>query len=478
MSTPLDAWDERLSRHFLLLHCQRGTRALFALEHGLDSTEMDSLAKDVRAHIALKPPSFLHPLAWIVYAAEIGYGYCGDEYWQTFEKKTPGWAVRGDRGWLRERYEWFHQAFGGAAPSGTWAEHFSIICWPITHAILPRDLQRHLAQILYELRHSFSADLFESPTVLGKVIAAKSGSATSRFQDLAEDPELIGQIAAALLLQGDSGTTDFLHPSTLRRISDDLERERMARKWLQTARHSAKERALVRGLSFAREGTFSAHSRPEEARAEIKALGIEPRLLLRPRDHTKQTWGVSLEIPDLSHLLLRFPTAREALTQSRCVVAGTTGRPLARGQCLYGSQRVTLTRWPRQDEVLLQFDKREAHLEALLRTECLLRPGPAWLFRIASDGLAYEVRTLRVRPGEKYIVVRTDTNIISHPTGAPAITLECADARAIYLPLPEVLDKHQETILQQLGLKQVKTIEVWPAGLTPAQWDDDGHGEW
>src|SRR3712207_7713201 len=51
----------------------------------------------------------------------------------------------------------FKRQFAGATPSGRWAEHFSIIAWPITHAILPRDLQQQLARILYDLRHSFSA---------------------------------------------------------------------------------------------------------------------------------------------------------------------------------------------------------------------------------------------------------------------------------------------------------------------------------
>jgi hypothetical protein len=475
MNSALDDWQTRLEQHFSLLHSQRGTRALFALEHGLDTSDVENLAQAVRAQVAARSPSRAHALAWIVYAAEIGYGYSGDEYWQTFELKTPGWISRGDRGWLRDCFQWFHETFGGAAPSGPWANHFTIICWPITHAILPCDLQRQLARILYELRHSFSADLFESPTTLGEFIAARSWSATSRFQNLAEEPQLIGQIAAALLLQGEFGTAALLHPTALRRISADLDRERMARGWLETARRVAQERATVRGLSFARDGMFTARPQPHEARAEIAALGIEPRLVLRPRDQTRSSWDVSLEIPDLSQLLLRFPKTRDVLTQSRCTVTGSAGRPLARGQCLYGSQRVTLTRWPRHDEVLLQFDKRDPQLEALLRTECLLRPGPIWLFRVASDGLAYEIRNLRVRPGESYVLAR---NGLAPSPDVPSVTLSCEGISAVHLALPEALDERWETILQQLGLKQAKAIEVWPAGLTPAQWEDDGHGEW
>jgi hypothetical protein len=92
---------------------------------------------------------------------------------------------------------------------------------------------------------------------------------------------------------------------------------------------------------------------------------------------------------------------------SRCMVAGAAGRPLARGRCLHGSQHVVLSKWPREDEVLLRFEQTDPQLEYLLRTECLLRPGPTWLFRIATDGLAYECRSLRVRPGARYIIVST-----------------------------------------------------------------------
>jgi hypothetical protein len=352
----LGQWQARIAEHFGQLRTVRtetvGDRPIFALEHGLDETEVKTLASAIRAHIAESAPSTDHPLPWIIYAAEFGYRYSGDEYWQTFESETPGWIIHGDRHWIRDCFRSFHRKYGGAKPSGPWAEHFRIICWPITHAILPRDLQRQLASILYELRHSFSAELFESPSILGEFIAARSWDATSRFQQLAQETQLIGQIAAALLLQGQFGTGGLIYPTTLRRIGEDLDRERRAREWLRGARKMAEERAHVRGLAGGRP-TAAIAVRHEEARAEVVALGIEPRLVLRPAEGSGASWDVTLEIPDLSHLLLRFPRTRDILTASRCVVAGAAGRPVARGRFLHGAQRVTLARWPRPEEVLL-----------------------------------------------------------------------------------------------------------------------------
>jgi hypothetical protein len=481
MGLELGTWQARLAAHFTALQRSRRSNApdqpVFALEHGLNQSEVQALAAAVRAHVTSAAPSREHSLPWTVYAAEIGYRYSGDEYWQTFESETPGWTVYGDRYWIRGCFRSFQTKFNGAVPSGPWAEHFSIICWPITHAILPRDLQRQLARILYELRHSFSAELFESPSMLGEFIAARSWNATSRFQNLAQETLLVGQIAAALLLQGESDTGSLIHPATLRRISEDLDRERRAREWLSGARRFALERAHIRGLALGRDPTSTIARSPEEARAEVAALGIEPRLILRPTHATGSPWEVSIEIPDLSHLLLRFPRTREILVGARCVVAGAAGRPLARGRCLHGAQRIALARWPRADEVLLQFEQTDPQLEYLLRAECLLRPGSTWLFRVASDGLAYESRSLRVRPGERYIIVSTAGPVTSS-THAQPVALVCEGVHGAILDLPAALTGDWEETIRTLGLGQAKTIDVWPAGLAAVDWDGEGHGEW
>ena len=476
----LTEWNAHLQRHFEELRRQRvaavGDKPIFVLEHGLGTRELENLTTEIRSQIVAGPPEDGHGLPWIVYAAELGYRYSGDEYWQTFEEETPGWLAHGDRYWIRRCFQRFHKQLGGAKPSGPWAEHFSIICWPITHAVLPIDLQRQLARILYELRHSFSADLFASPTKLGEFIAARSWNATSRFQKLAEEPQLVGQIATALLFHGDSGTRGLLHPATLARISQDLDHERRARDWLRAAQKSALERAHIRGLAFGR-ATARPVEKRDEARAEVAALGIEPRLILRPAVPTGTQWDVSLEIPDLSGLLFRFPGTRETLTGSRCVVAGAAGRPLARARCLHGSQQVPLDRWPQPDEVLLKFERDDEQLDFLLRTECLLRPGPNWLFRIASDGLAYELRSLRVRAGERYLLVTTAT-ALSPGANVHSVQIACAGVSGVLIEVPDAIDSDLEDRLRRIGLSPAKSIEVWPAGLAAVTWDGEGHGEW
>lgn len=471
-------WHRRLEAHFGELRAARTTTRgpdapVFALEHGLSEAEIATLKREIRAADARPTPD--NSLAWIVYATELGYDYTGDEYWQTFDEVTPRWPLHGHPHWLRERFEWFANSFGGARPSGAWARHFRIICWPITHAILPNDLQRQLARVLYDIRYQFSAQLFKEPLELGQRIAAASWNARSRFQNLSQNPLLLGQIATALLLQGELGSEGLLLPETLARIGRDLDKERREREWLRSARRYAHDRARFQGIENVGTKGTSARAHIMSARETVAELGIEPRLVLRPTDSTRLRWSVHLDIPDLSHLLLKFPGAATTLTQSRSRVAGSLTGWLARGRVLTGTQ-VQLSRWPRSDEPLLEFERPAPEISYLLRTECLLRPGDSWLFRVASDGLAYELRSHNVRPGHEYVLVTLQPPSTS--SSWKSVTLECEGVHGVRINVPSAVSQAQSGQLLALGLAHARTLTVWPAGISPVLWDGEGRSEW
>ena len=474
----LEEWHALLGAQFTALHEARAAtnKPVFALEHGLEASELHQLEEAVRRHIRSAPPFNEHALCWVVYAAEVGYGYSGDEYWQTFAQRTPGWHQQGDRDWVRRKFRSFHDEFGGARPEGAWAKHFSIICWPILHAILPRDLQRQLAQVLFEARHSFSPAVFSSPSALGELIASRSLRTSSRFQNLIQETALIGQLASALLLDQDRESNEVILPTTVRRLRADLEREQAAREWLQDARRVAGERVKLRGLT--RQGSSAREKAIEEdGGEETKPLRIEPRLLLRPKDIERSSWDVLLEIPDLSGLVAQFPTARDVVLGSRCIVAGSSGRPLARGRLVQGAQRILLERWPRSDETLLEYEGAPADVQALLRLHFGLRPGPTWLFRIASDGLGYEVRGLSVRPSEQYVIVRTDGRPEVRGRSRP-VSLSCEGAWSSMLDFPGAFEADDERMIGAVGLRRTRRVRVAPAGLSASAWDGEGRAEW
>ena len=316
MEQKLDKWNERLASHFRELADKRDARSeilpVFALEHGLNESEVVSISEAVRVHIKSRSPSNHHRLPWIVYATELGYRYSGNEYWQSFEARTPGWIEYGKRSWIRECFQWFCNEYGGATPTGKWAEHFTIICWPIRHAILPKDLQRQLARVLYKIRHSYSQESLNSRLILGQLIADNSWNESHRFQNFAQETSLVGQIASALLLEEGSAMRDLLSRQTLQRIRGDLDDERQRREWLRVARQSAKDRRKVRGLIRERL-RINQHTTKKELRQLVEALGIEPLLVLKPKNAENTSWYFSIEIPDLSNLCQRFPDTQHTL---------------------------------------------------------------------------------------------------------------------------------------------------------------------
>ena len=477
---PLSHWQERLHSHFQLLSDGRKQNPIFALEHNLTSSDLSALAADIHLEISKSSPIHRWWLPWAVYATEVGYKYSGDEYWQTFAKSTPGWLKHGDRYFIRDAFRQFQKEFNGAQPSGRWAEAFSIICWPITHAILPQDLQRQLAEILYDIRDVYTQELLRSPKLLGEQVDAFSWNASSRFQHLADDHLLIGQIAVALLRNTDDNDSSLILPSALKRIAADLDKERRAREWLSSAKNRAARVQLFglqRGLETDEEQDEDEDERESEQHKTLVDLGLEPRLVLVPKG--AGLWEVRLRLPNLSGLLGRFPSFKNVLASQRCAVTGMKGAPLARGFLLSGSHDILLTTWPDPSDVLLKFENSDPELDYLLRTECLLRPGPRWLLKLMADGTAVEIRTKTVLPGNSYILMtRAGQERALPPNHSIPLNLMCEGISAVRIDVP---DEFSETFIGQLGdlgIRASSGLRVSPVGVPTARWDDEGYAEW
>src|SRR5208337_2530623 len=96
MPMPLEKWQERLERHFTQLASARSNSGLplFALEHGLTEDEFKEISTLLRSRLAAGLRLGPHWLVWVVYATELGYDYDGDEYWSSFEQRTPQWREK------------------------------------------------------------------------------------------------------------------------------------------------------------------------------------------------------------------------------------------------------------------------------------------------------------------------------------------------------------------------------------------------
>jgi hypothetical protein len=479
MTAGLDAWQGRLENHFKNLAASRnsGEFPLFAMEHGLTQEDLRQSTDLLHSSLLREDRPSRHWLVWVVYATELGYDYDGEEYWQTFEDRTPLWRDRASRGQLRDWFHKFHKTFGGVEPTGAWADWFTIIAWPITHAILPKYLQLQLARTLFTLRYDLAAlQAFEAATI-GRLLARNAWDASSRLKILLEQQELAGRIVLALLTTKSESAPAPIFDVTLRRIAKDLEEARRGRDWLRETRRVVADRFEGVGRpapkSFPR-GTETTSTTPGVLRPAPPA-NIRPSVLLRRSSAV--AWSPYVEISGFAALSRVNPDLRAFLRQTRCRVRGTGDMWLPAGWTLAGSPRRLLKTWPGSKEALVSFERPQAALDHLLQSECRLSAGTVWLFRIGADDIAREVVGRFVRCEQSYLLV-SETQLIANPDLVRECALSCSEAFGYFVSVPETLATGDITYLQTLSLQVGRTIRIWPAALLSRGWDGEGHSEW
>lgn len=469
----LNDWHRRLEDHFRRLCEQRGGWPLFALEHGLTSEELEELNCAIRAWIAARRPQTTQRYAWIVYASEFGYRYSGESYWPAFERETPGWVQRGERTWLRKAFRDFAAAFKGAEPHGPWAQHFSIICWPITHGILPTDLQRQLVKLLFDFRGSFTSATFSSAEALGRHIHALSQYGSARFQEFAQNEVLLGQISAALLM-GSATDTPLLAPATLKRILADIDRESTAGEWLREAQARV-GRLNVRGLGSLRDRR--SHAVPAQGSdrrlTQLAAIRLELELFARPRG--VDSWEAWIQFPSFVPVASMWPKVGAYLERVRPLLVVNDPIPLARGWLLAGNRQIRLKEWPTPGGRCLEFEEPPKEL-SLVVNAIRFPSGEPLVLRIQEDGEAVAVRSGTVGAGERYLVLSRKPLTSTRPE-LHAASIACAGIFASVLEVPHIIDDDLERWLKANGIAVSKSLKVWAVGPVPAAWDDNGYCE-
>lgn len=474
MASNLADWNARLEAHFRALAEMRraGGLPVFALEHGLNASERQGLAQHLNAALARGERTSKYWLLWIVYSAEQGYEYDGEEFWESFERRTPRWTQHFYRRSLRTWFGKFHDLYEGFNPTGPWASWFSIIACPITHALLPRDLQLQLARALYVWRHALAKRIHAPPAELGHFLATMNYDASSRFRNFLQQEEIVGRIVVALLGGETEAVERFIHPAALERIVTDLQMAGSGRAWLQDARKVV-ERARLHGTSSVHQETSLASADSREPASQERRPEIRPALTLRRV--SADEWTPVVELPSLRPLAEISSDLSKFLSRTRCRVIGSPGA-LPAGWLLQSDQRRVLSSWPPSNEPIVKFDKEQPVLEHLLRVDGCITPGPAWLFKVGSDGLAREIISRVVRPGGRYIYISSDL-IAATPLGDP-VRITATGVNALALDLPTVLAPAQVDALRTLQLGVAKNVRLAPVGLDARRWDGEGFAEW
>jgi hypothetical protein len=477
----LNSWQELLAGYFRglrqRLSATGNRRPLFALEHDLDSSRLAELVRELKIYTDQTGPAERHWAVWSVYATEIGYRFRGEEYWQTFAEDLPGWARNEDRDFIRDALFRFHKEFEGPVPSGNWAKNFTIICWPITNAILPKDLQRHLASTLYDIRNSFTPELLAKPEDLGRLIGENSDRSSSRFRRFAKEHELVGRIALALLRPEGEDANDLLEPHTLKRITQDLLAVHNARLWLQAARQRAST-ATMHGVRI-KPSTPTTGTPSEPETGSTIGVSDEERLELTARRTGEDSWSIRAVLPNLSHLRRYNSAFQQTFASQRSYIEVSDKSHFAPRAFTIKRQEVRLKAWPAPHKSIVRFDSSQPGLESMLDTYCSIDGECDHLFRLREDSNAILIRSRTLRPDSQYLFVST------HPfpqstilQGSKRVSVACEGLDALYIDVPEYVNSFYVDAARSLGLEVQAGIEIAPVGYPANIWNGDGEASW
>jgi hypothetical protein len=434
---------------------------VFALEHGLSTAELMDLREYLTESLRSEPLALDERfLPWVVHAAEVGYTYEGDEFWRSFAASTVDWVAHGDRRFLRQCFQRFADRYHGVVPKGIFARHFSIIAWPIRHALLPRDLQLHFARTLFELRHVFETAGDElSPESVGRQISLRAHEKSTRFARFCDDHHLVGEIAVAVLTGMEEGhDASSIHRPTLERVVQNIEEIREGNDFLERARDGYRK---WRNL-------YAGGSRPRSSSLGNSTLDAQVRLYLRRS--ADENWSTWIRLPHLDSLDEATADFRNLLRRARVHLRGQDQSILG-ARLLHPNQSERIDRWPGIGPLLQTEDGSE--LGGVLASVSEVPAGPPWLFKLRDDSEALLLKSNDVRPGSEYVVLtdQDDPPMQEHLTLAGINTEGVRGYRIdVPRPVPELLKFR----LSRLGLALQRQVRIQPVGFVPPSWDHEG----
>lgn len=470
--------NRRLDRQFATLRTQRAASGLpvFALEHGLSEPEIHSLKLFLSGELKRKGKlDHAHWLCWIAAAAEVGYSFDGVEFWTSFEGAVPGWSTMGSRTTIRDWYKRFRERFSGIRPEGPWAEHFSIIAWPITHSILPRDLQSQFARLLYECRYRLASIQDQGADKIGELLRKAGPNTNTRFGNFLEQVNLTGMLFIALRDEGIGERVSSIEKVTLSRIIGDLEQRQAAKEWLRDARRVIREASLKQSRHLA-----PAPAKPKQVQERpVEAAPIERHALLTARRAGGGSWALRLQLPDFRPILKAAKIANPELDKTRIHFFDEKGtwRP-GRSLLSLSKSEPAITRLPPTDRVI-DFETKMPGIEQALRRAVSI-PGPSpWLLRVQADGVARQVIGHHVRVGQAYVLASTQPLARSAVEELKLDVIREAEGSNLYeLKVPDALSGIRLAALERIGLGYSLGARIDPAGIVPSLDPSTGQSIW
>jgi hypothetical protein len=470
----LSQLHEQIDGHFRELSRQRASVGypVYAFEHNLEPPEVDALRTALCDDLVRTSRlNRLHWLLWTTVAAEIGYTYDGEEYWQSFKADIPPWVSSiPNRELIREWFQEFSRRFNGFQPTGRWADHFSIIAWPITHSILPRYLHSHFAKHLYDLRHELAAKQGTTVEQLGQLLEVGYHGYSSRFENFLQQRALTARLVLALRDEDVQDKVSPIYRPTLARIVRDLEQKGSSRGYLRDARRILRDARL-----HVRQG-LTGYSRPEsgDARTRHVETTIPPGLKLHARRAQDDAWMIGMALPNFSVLAAQAGVEPTYLNGARVRFSDRPdGWMPGRALQSYSDSSHWLSQMPNSlDDPVILFREPDDHLKSLMAQLKILSRSP-WLLRICGDGVARQVLGNHVRTSEDYLIATSSAVTPDLKSALSLVDAVCKTQGIILyrLHVPAQVTPQFIKGLQTLTLGYSLRAHVRPFGLV-ARWDE------
>lgn len=465
----LGAFQERLASHYARLRDLRAEEnySVYAIEHGLSAEERASARRLLNGQLqSARHADSAHWLVWIAAAAEVGYGYDGTEYWDSFADAFPFWPHFGIRNQIRDWYKRFAAEYRSIAPSGRWAKQFPIIAWPITQAILPRYLQRHFSDHLYELRHALARSGELTLDEIGDLLSDHYYGNSARFEGFLQQKILTARIVIAVGLEQVADAVAPIERETLDRIVTDIERIGHSGNRLRETRR------VLRDARFVNSHKPGFISRPKDHREVAPVTPKDQsRLVARPMEEGR--WSLAIAVPDLATPLRQagfsprdFEQARTRFRLRGKSDSWTPGRALF---SYTGQSEKPLQVYATASVPIFEFENLKKEGRAAIGELVTFAGDSLKLLKVQADGAAFEIAGRHVRADQQYLLA-TASAFAPELVRKLALSPQQTSTASVYLWLlnvPKRLGADQIGALESLGLGYVLSARVEPLGLVP-----------
>ena len=460
-----------LQAHFSRLSSEREPEdfCVHAIEHGLSEAQITKIIELLDVDLRTKKRADQrYWLPWIVAAAEVGYQYDGVEYWDSFAEFFPSWRKYGNRNLIRTWFKRFANTFRGHQPSGKWAEHFPIIAWPITHAVLPKYLQFLFVDHLFDLRGALSQRGEMALDEIGELLLDRYYGNSSRFIGLLQQTALTSRVVLAMQMEAVSEITPPIEQNLLQRIVEDVERRGRSGSRLRETRRVLKQTRFVNSAK-----RHDSISKEYGTRTVELGVQIRPRIIARQID--SENWQPSIVFPNLAEPLKKIGLSPSDFARSRMRyrIGGSEGS-WSPGRGLFafdGRFELEIKQWPESGRIL-ELESAPVDVRTALEHHTILPAQFPILMRIKADGSATEVLGKHVKPGNSYLLLDQDPRRLEklddlNPT---EVSVDIKDTFCVQIDVPRKLNEQTISILAKKGLGYFVSARIETVGLTP-RWD-------